>query len=89
VPNLELHAVLHCTIENQVALADETRASASLKRLMREGLSRHDAIHAIANVFTTQIWEHQNQGTEGDQARYDRNLDATAESWRRSADPAE
>lgn len=86
LPNLQLHAVLQCTIENQVALGDETRAKATLERLMREDLPRHDAIHAIANVFTIQIWEHQTEGTEWDQARYDRELDAlTAESWLRSS----
>jgi hypothetical protein len=51
VPNLDLHAILHTIIENQVALEGETPVPDALDRLQDEGLSRHDAIHAVATVL--------------------------------------
>jgi len=45
-----LHAVFHVIAENQVAMGDAIEAEATLRRLMAEGLDRHDAIHAIAGV---------------------------------------
>lgn len=47
--NLKAHAIFHAIIENQLAenLPAVVRAIA---RLTREGLDRHEAIHAIASV---------------------------------------
>jgi hypothetical protein len=61
----ELHAVCHMTIENQVALGDETPVAATLDRLVDEGLTRHGAIHAIAGVLMEHIWEQQRAFEEG------------------------
>ena len=49
--NERLHAAAHVIVENQVALGDVTVVPATLARLMREGLDRHDAIDAIASVL--------------------------------------
>jgi hypothetical protein len=49
-----LHAAAHVIVENQAALGDATVVPATLDRLMREGLDRHDAIHAIAYVHRDQ-----------------------------------
>lgn len=51
LPNEQLHAVAHVIVENQVALGDEIATRATLERLMREGLDRHEAIHAIGSVL--------------------------------------
>ena len=51
LPNEQLHAVVHVVVENQIALGDEMSAQATLERLMREGLDRHDAIHAVGSVL--------------------------------------
>lgn len=75
LPSLELHAAIHCTVENQVALGDEYPAKATLERLIHEGLGRHEAIHAIASVLTGHIWEHQTEGTEWNDAAYRRELE--------------
>lgn len=56
-PNEQLHAAMHVTVENQVALGDEIPVRATLERLMREGLDRHDAVHAIATVFAEHMHE--------------------------------
>ena len=51
LPNERVHAAIHVIVENQIALGDETAAPATLERLMREGLDRHEAIHAVGGVL--------------------------------------
>lgn len=50
LPDVKAHAVFHAIVENQIAegFGPSQRAIA---RLQSEGLSRHDAIHAIASVI--------------------------------------
>ena len=54
LPNLTAHSIFHAIVENQLAenLAPVVRAIA---RLTREGLSRHEAVHAIASVVAEHI----------------------------------
>ena len=49
-----LHATIHTVVENQLALNDEPVVRA-LGRLMKEGLSRHDAIHAIGSLVAEHV----------------------------------
>lgn len=49
LPNVKLHATMHVVVENQLALNDEPVVR-GLARLIKEGLTRHDAIHAIGSV---------------------------------------
>jgi hypothetical protein len=49
--NERLHAAAHVIVENQVAMGDVTVVPATLARLMREVLDRHEAIHAIGSVL--------------------------------------
>ena len=51
LPNEQVHAVVHVVVENQFTLGDEMSARAALERLMREGLDRHEAIHAVGSVL--------------------------------------
>jgi len=48
LPNAQLHAGLHATVENQVAMKDVIPVAKALERLMSEGLDRHEAVHALA-----------------------------------------
>ena len=57
MPNLHVHAAIHAAVENQIAMGDETPAADTLKRLMDEGLDRHDSVHAIGCVLTEHIQE--------------------------------
>ncbi|MGF1670565.1 MAG: DUF1841 family protein [Balneolaceae bacterium] len=57
MPNVHLHSTVHSVIENQIALGDEYPVRKTLNRLIREGLNRHDAIHAIGSVLIKYIWE--------------------------------
>ena len=50
-----LHASIHCVIENQIALELENVAE-TVDKLVRQGLSRHEAIHAIGAVFGEDIF---------------------------------
>jgi hypothetical protein len=56
LPNATLHATIHVVVENQLATADEPVARA-LSRLMKDGLTRHDAIHAIGSVVAENIFD--------------------------------
>jgi hypothetical protein len=85
----KLHGVTHVIVENQVASGDATAVPATLARLMREGLDRHDAIHAIASVLMGMIFEMTTKktGVDFNNARYGRELaELTAASWRAQAD---
>lgn len=52
LPNLNVHAIFHVVVENQLAENLECAVRA-MDRLKKEGLSRHDAVHAIASVAAT------------------------------------
>lgn len=91
VPNLEAHAVFHTIVENQLA-EDLPQAKDALTRLLGEGLDRHEAIHAIASVMGTHIWNLTNNPSEpGDpHAPYLAALEKlTVESWHRSCQDEE
>ena len=51
LPNEQAHAAVHVIVENQIVLGDDTPVEATLERLMRDGLDRHEAIHAISSVL--------------------------------------
>ncbi len=82
-----LHAAMHVTVENQVALGAETLVAAALDRLMREGLDRHEAIHAIASVLAEHIWEvlqGQADPNQDSNVSYAADVQSlTAKKWRR------
>jgi len=87
VPNARMHAVVHAIVETQIALGDETPARDTLQRLMREGLDRHDAIHAIGSVLVGYMSDLMKapKSDADPNPRYFAELERlTAEEWRRS-----
>ena len=79
-----LHATFHVIVENQLAMNDEPVVRA-LKRLMNEGLSRHDAVHAIGCVLSENVYDllHGNESGETSNAQYYAGLERlTAAVWR-------
>ena len=83
--NPEPHAIAHVVVENQVALRDATPVPETLDRLMDEGLDRHDAVHAIGNIFMSIAFDtvHEQDDGGGVNAKYNRELAAlTAAGWR-------
>lgn len=55
-PGLRSHSAIHVIVENQLAAA-EPAVVETLERLQREGLDRHDAIHAIGSVLAVHLYE--------------------------------
>ena len=86
--NLEVHAAIHAVIENQIAMGDETPARDALERLMAEGLTRHEAVHALGSVLTDMMFAVAND-KEAERFPADAYNDAiariTAQDWRRLA----
>jgi hypothetical protein len=85
LPNVTAHAVFHAIVENQVALGLDCVVRA-VPRLVKQGLSRHDAIHAVASVLADHLYEQANSKTEDTaevaQARYNSAVERlTAKEW--------
>ena len=79
-----LHAVIHVVVENQIALGAES-VPETIEKLMRQGLDRHEAIHAIGAVLAEEMFDLL-QGDESSYAskRYQRRLKKlTAKRWRK------
>ena len=85
LPNSQLHAVIHVVVENQVALGEEVVVN-TLTRLQGEGLSRHDALHAIGSVLAENLYELMQEGNASTDEPYHRYLERlqrlTAKNWR-------
>jgi hypothetical protein len=84
LPNLEAHALFHAIVENQLAenLEPVVRAMA---RLMAEGLTRHESVHAIASVVAEHVHDLFNAKADADdsQAIYNAAVERlTARNWR-------
>lgn len=88
------HAAIHAIVENQAAMGEELPVRATIDRLVREGLDRHDAVHAVGSVlirFSSEMTADESDG-EFDMAGYTAALEAlTADEWLGSApeDPVE
>jgi len=72
-PDPEIHSIMHVVAETWLAADDPPEARPALARLIAEGLTRHEAIHAIAMVFADQIWEI-NQGRKPSNEEISRKL---------------
>jgi hypothetical protein len=82
----QLHAIVHTVIENQLAEGHEV-VRRTLDRLMAEGLTRHEAMHAIGVPFSEQMLETLKKQRLFDTAKYERALGSlTAASWRALAE---
>jgi hypothetical protein len=83
LPNEQAHAAVHVIVENQITLGDETSAPATLERLMREGLDRHEAIHAVGSVLADFMQALvRGDATPGATQRYNEKLEKlTAAEW--------
>ncbi len=82
-PRPSLHAAVHLVVENQLALGEPPEVRRALGRLVRGGLPRHEAVHAVgmlvANAMAAAL-----DGRTFDAPAYARELDAlTVEGWRK------
>ena len=53
---IRIHASAHLTVENQLAMNEKETVDAYL-RLRRQGLKRHETIHAIGAIIIEDIYE--------------------------------
>jgi hypothetical protein len=82
VPSPQLHAAMHVVAETQIAANDPPEARNALERLVREGLHRHEAVHAVASVSADELFQVMHENRPYDAERLARGLDAlTAEAW--------
>jgi hypothetical protein len=83
-----LHAAIHAIVENQLALEEQAIVRESLRRVMSEGLTRHEAVHAIGSVLVAYLNDRFNEGqptqpTSDQHAQYYAALrELTAQKWR-------
>jgi hypothetical protein len=87
--NAKLHGAAHVVVENQIAMGDATAVPATFKRLMDEGLDRHEAIHAVGSVLMGIVFDviRKVDDEANINAKYGRELAAlTAASWRAQKD---
>ena len=90
LPNVKAHAAFHAIVENQVALQHPPVVRA-MERLAKQGLSRHDCIHAIGWVLAQHFHEIMSTPSEDTpttvQAHYDAAVERlTAAEWRAQAE---
>ena len=80
----KVHAAIHVVVENQLAMGVEP-VPATLAKLTRQGLDRHEAIHAVGAVLSGDMFElMQGDETSWDSRRYRRRLEKlTAKRWRK------
>ncbi len=87
MPNSSLHAAIHVVVENQVALGGEIPVQETLTRLMGEGLSRHEAVHAVGSVLAGILFDlskYTEKGQDLNEDYYQQLEELTAESWLRN-----
>jgi hypothetical protein len=86
LPNVKLHAMFHAIVENQIADGFGPTCRAMV-RLGGEGLSRHEAIHAVSSVLAEFVFESQRMQRPSDDPENERRIGAgiealSASEWR-------
>jgi hypothetical protein len=87
LPDGDMHAMIHATVENQIAAGSALPVQATLQRLMEEGLDRHDALHAIGAVLAEHMRKLFSQspaaaGSDPNRPYYAALARLTAKGWR-------
>jgi hypothetical protein len=79
-----VHAVIHVVVENQIAMGVGP-VPATIARLKRQGLNRHEAIHAVGAVLSEDMFElTRGEQKTWNQKSYRRRLEKlTAKRWRK------
>lgn len=78
VKGLKAHAVFHAAVENQIATGYGPTKRA-VERLQREGLSRHESLHAVGSVIAQFMGELLHEQTETQRGSYQSRLGTAIE----------
>ena len=80
--NAHLHACMQAIVENQIAADDPPATAQAVKRLMKEGLERQNALHAVAYALNNELFFMHKNGKEFSTTRYRTNLNKlSARKW--------
>ncbi|MDO3386328.1 hypothetical protein QWI17_10805 [Gilvimarinus sp. SDUM040013] len=81
---LSIHCAIHVVVENQLALKVE-HLPETLSKLKRQGLDRHEAIHAIGAILSEEIFKiYRGETSEFSTSLYRRKLEkVTAKRWKK------
>ncbi len=71
---LRIHAAIHTAVEVQLAEGRPPQTQATLQRLMDQGMTRHEAIHAIGAVVADELHQLIGDGRGYDEVRFVRRL---------------
>jgi len=85
LPNARMHASIHAVVENQLAMEDQAIVRETLQRLMGEGLTRHDAVHAIGSALAEHIYnllQSNDPPKDANEGYYAALGQLTAKNWR-------
>jgi len=82
VEALNVHSTIHVLVENQLAMGVELIPE-TIAKLIRQGLNRHEAIHAIVAIISEDIFDLLKGNAEDfSQKKYRRKLEKiTAKRW--------
>ena len=83
LPKLQVHTAFQAVVENQIAEGLQT-VRETVARLQAEGLSRHDAIHAVASVLVGRLQDLLQEGAPAQfevEAYFQDLRSLTAEGW--------
>jgi hypothetical protein len=85
MPSLQGHCIVHTIVESQLA-DGHAAALRALDRLVKGGLDRHEAVHAVGSVLSRHLFRTMQGETPFDTAAYDSRLDElTADGWKSGA----
>lgn len=79
-----LHASIHVIVENQIAMGVEP-VPETIAKLIRQGLNRHEAVHAVGAIICENIYELLNADEKSWNVKhYRRRLEKlTAKRWKK------
>lgn len=86
-PQPTLHATIHVVVENQIASGEDVVIEA-MARLQREGLTRHESLHAVGTILTEQLYGLMKgdiaPGSDSNSRYRERVKHLSADDWRNS-----
>ena len=89
LPRPTLHATIHVVVENQIAIGEDVVIDA-IARLQREGLTRHESLHAIGTILSEQLYGLLKgdiaPGSDSNSRYRERVKHLSADDWRNLAD---
>jgi len=82
-PAIKIHASIHVIVENQIAMESEPTPE-TYARLRKQGLNRHDTIHAIGAVIAEDMFDIMKGNKDQIMSKYkDRLEKLTAKRWKK------